>query len=312
MSKQEQIIRRYLLGELSESEQATLEQQYFDDQKIFEHVVQVENDLVDKYAHGLLPPATSERFEKYYMAHPQRKERAKFAEALAARVEETKAVQPVSADSSWWNRFSVAKGAPRFAWGFSIAVVLFAAMAGWFFIDTRRLRQELARIESERVTREQRERNLQQQVTNEQLRTQQLSEELERLRTQQGASPTSEERALTFATLSLTITGTRGFDGSRPVPLRIPDGTEQVRLLLSLRENNYDKYQVVIQSASGSQIFSSRLIAAPNKKTNAKLSVVIPAQRFTAGGYIFTLRGSTPSGELEDVSKSLINVEKKQ
>ena len=87
MSKQEQTIQRYLLGELTESEQEVLEQQYFNDRALFEEVVHVENELADKYARGLLAPATRDRFEKHYLDHPRRRERARFAEALATRID---------------------------------------------------------------------------------------------------------------------------------------------------------------------------------------------------------------------------------
>jgi hypothetical protein len=59
MSNQEQTIQRYLLGELPESEQVTLEQEYFADQQLFEQIVQLENGLVDKYARGLLSPGVN-------------------------------------------------------------------------------------------------------------------------------------------------------------------------------------------------------------------------------------------------------------
>lgn len=312
MSNQEQIIERYLLGELPELEQVTLEQQYFSDQQLFEQMVQVENDLVDKYARGLLSPAMRDRFEKYYLAHPQRKERARFAEALAAKVDENTGVQALPITASWSDRLSAALRGPKLAWGFSIAVLLLAVLAGWFFIETKRLRQELAQIESERLTRETRERELQQQIANEQLRTEQLSAELERLRTQQGvAAPSpSPDRVSTFATLILTIGGTRSTDGS-PTNLRISSETEQVRLQLRLRENNYPKYQVVIQAAGGNPIFSSRQLVTPKNRTTASLSVVIPAETFATGDYILTLRGATQTGEFEDVSKSLIHVDRK-
>ena len=304
MSNQEQIIRSYLLGELPESEQVTLEEKYFSDQQLFQQMVQVENDLVDKYACGLLSPEMRDRFEKYYMAHPQRCERARFAEALAAKVDANAGVQALPVKASWWDRFSAIMSGPQLALGFSIALLLFAVLAGWFFIETKRLRQELARIESERLTREERERELQRQVANEQSRAQKLSEEVERLQQGVAAPSPSPERSSTFATLILTIGGTRSADAGRTSNLKISSETKQVRLELRLRENNYSAYKVAIQSADGNTIFTSRRLAVPNNKTNANLSLTIPASKFTSGDYIITLRG-------EDVSKSLIHVERK-
>lgn len=217
MTNQEQTIQRYLLGEMPETERVALEEQYFSDQRLFERVVQAENDLVDKYARGLLPSATRDRFEKHYLAHPHRRERARFAEALAAKLGEEKAIGAASSSAPtqrWWNLLALSRG-PKLAWAFSVALLLISIVAAlWLFIETKRLRQELARTESQRSIREQRERDLQQQVTDEQLRAESLSEELERLRGQQASPAPSPERetkgAATFATLMLTIGGTRG------------------------------------------------------------------------------------------------------
>jgi hypothetical protein len=316
MSNQEQTIQRYLLGELPESEQEVLEQQYFTNQRLFDQIVQIENELVDNYARGLLPATTRDRFEKYYLAHPDRRSRAVFAEALATKLDQDQEVEvPATATQTWLQRASAVLPGPRLAWAFSIAVLLFAVLAGWFFIETRRLRQELARTEAERVTREQRERELQQQVANEQLRGEELSKELERLRMQQvtaSPSPSPEDKlASTFATLVLTIGGTRATDPGPPAVLQVPAGKEQVRLQLNLRENNYLRYQAVVQSAAGNTIFSSRQLTAVNRKTGVSLALVVPARMFSAGDYILTLRGVTRTGEVEDVNKSLFRVVRK-
>ena len=317
MNNREQTIQRYLLGELTESEQTALEQEYFNDQQLFEQIVEVENELVDKYARGLLSSATHGRFKKYYLDHAQRQERARFAEALQATLDQAKVVEVAASTSTetFMERLSAALRGPRLAWAFSIAVLLIAVLAGWFFIETRRLRQELARTESDRVAREERERGLQQQIANEQQRTEKLSEELERLQMQQGLAsplPSPEDKlASTFATLILKIGGTRSADGGPPAQLRIPAGTAQVRLQLNLRENNYSRYQAVLQSAGGNTIFTSRQMSAVNKKTGANLALVVPARMFTSGDYILTLRGVSKTGEVEDVSKSLFRVERK-
>ena len=315
MKNREQTIQRYLLGELTESEQAALEQEYFNDQQLFEQIVEIENDLVDKYARGLLSTPTRDRFKEYYLDHAQRRERARFAEALLAKLDETKEVEAAVSKptANLLERLFGAVGGLRLAWAFSIVVLLFAVLAGWFFIETRRLRQELARTESERVAREGRERDLQQQVTNEQLRADRLSQELEHLRMQPEApspSPSPENKlASTFATLILTIGGTRGIDAAPPAVLEIPAGTEQVRLQLNLRENNYSRYQVVMESAGGNTFFTSRQLTAVNKKTGANLALVVPARILPAGDYILTLRGVSPD-EVEDVSKSFFRVKK--
>ena len=79
MDELEQTITRYLLGELTEQEQAALEKSYFKDPLVFNQVLQVESALVDSYARGQLSSEVRERFEQYYLNHPSRRERVEFA-----------------------------------------------------------------------------------------------------------------------------------------------------------------------------------------------------------------------------------------
>jgi hypothetical protein len=308
MTNQEQIIQRYLLGELPEAEQSTLEEAYFNDQRLFDRMLQVENELVDKYARGLLSPPTRERFEKYYLTHPKRRERANFARALAARLDESDEVAGVSQPDaeSFWNRLLVSMRGPKLALGFSVALLLMTGVSAWFLFETRRLRQDF-------IAQEQRERELQQQATSERQRAEQLAAELERRADQPpvSPSPTPIKSVPAFASLVLTIGGTRSVEGGSPGLLVIPAGTEQVRLQLDLRENNYASYQAVLQAAGGREVFAAARLVAKPARTGASLALTIPAQRFASGDYILTLRGVSKTGEVEDVSKSLFRVDRK-
>ena len=317
MDESEQIITRYLLGELSEGEQTALEVKYFNDQKLFDRVVQVENDLVDRYVRGLLSPETLDRIELHYLAHPKRRERAKFAAALAAKVNQSNAIAVGSSAiaESWWSRLRNSMRGPKLAWAFAIVLLLLAGVALWFVIEGRRLHQDLAKTEAERARHEQVERELKEQVANEQQRSQQRSAELDRLRAEQRAlqpSPTpTVNSAPSFVSLALTIGGVRGTETGPPAVLVIPSGTQQVRIQLSLRENDYQSYQVVLQPAGGKEIFSRQSLQARTNKSGASLTLPISANKFTTGDYILTLKGVMQNGQVEDVSKSLFHVEKK-
>ncbi|MCA1850631.1 MAG: hypothetical protein LC672_06205, partial [Acidobacteria bacterium] len=160
MTDEEQTMRRYLLGELPEAERAALEQEYFNDRRLFDRMVRAEDELVDRYARGLLPPPVRRRFEEHYLAHPVRRERAKFAEALAAKIGQAgeaaaPAAPPARAESLWGRLLATVRG-PRLAWAFSLALLLTAAVAAWFFIERRSPQRDLAKTEAVRETQEQR------------------------------------------------------------------------------------------------------------------------------------------------------------
>jgi anti-sigma factor RsiW len=71
----EQLCEQYLLGELSEAEQAKVEEAYFADDSLFERFLAVKDDLLDAYSRGDLTGEKLERFEKHYLASKARRQK---------------------------------------------------------------------------------------------------------------------------------------------------------------------------------------------------------------------------------------------
>src|ERR1044071_1674406 len=88
MSENEyQVLKRYVLGELSGDERDAVEQRYFSDQQIFDQLVRIETEIVDDYVRGRLSAADRASFERSYLQNPDRVRRIKFAAALATRID---------------------------------------------------------------------------------------------------------------------------------------------------------------------------------------------------------------------------------
>lgn len=75
-------IRRYLLGELPESEAIALEEEYFSRVEVLQLVRGVEHDLIDAYVAEELPPSEREGFERRYLSAPALRDRVSAARAL--------------------------------------------------------------------------------------------------------------------------------------------------------------------------------------------------------------------------------------
>ncbi len=319
---------RYLLGELSESEQAALEEKYFTDPHVFEQILKTESELVDNYVRGQMSSHEREQFEHSYLAHPRRRERVKFAEALATRLDEieapaTAAKQPAWTMSRWQRLLGVLRG-QRSMLGFSTALVLLVMVGGvWFFIEGRHVRRESSQatqVDQERRERDlqqQRERELEQRVATERKQAEELTAERERLqRAQQQTTqpapipPLRAATAPTFVTLLLTVGGVRGAGTGQMPTLVIPPGTAQARLQLNLKENDYPNYRVSLQAVGGREIFSQQGLKPRPAKSGASFVLTVPAHKLAAGDYILTLKGVSQDGEIDDLSKSIFRVEK--
>jgi cell division protein FtsL len=325
MTNSDEMMTRYLFGELSEPEQARLEARYFTDAQTFEQLAQLETELVDSYARGRLSPQMRDRFERAYLVNPDRRARLRFGEALAARLDQIAASRVADRTgvraASWWQRFSslLTGGQRVFAFSMALALLLLSLASVWLFIQSKRLRQDLARTRDAQTAQEQRGREAEQQLAGERTRTQELTAELERARTEatpqpKSAAPESPAPSVvapSVASLVLIAGGIRGVDTGAAPTLVIPKGTQQVRLQLKLMENEYQSYQLALQAVGGREVFNRRHFKPRPNRSGASFIFTLPASRVSPGDYILTLRGFTPSGELEDVSQSLFRVEKK-
>ncbi len=305
MDKLEHNLTRYLLGELSEPEQAALEEKYFSDPQVFNEVLRVESELVDAYARGQLSTELRERFEQFYLKHPARRNRVEFARALTTRIDEKEASVTRAEQSpqstlhvSWKQRlFGTVGQRPAFRFAMALIVLLIALAGVWIFINSRRREQqrEAAQIQAPP----------QPAVTPQQTEKQQAQEE------RAAQTPAASHSAPSIVSLALSVGGVRSADGGPTQTLVIPNDTTQAQLLLDLKDDSYPRYRVSLRKIGGPEVFTQTNIRPRSTKAGARFVFKIPASRLTSGDYALTLGGITPEGEVDDLNKSLFRVEKR-
>src|SRR6185436_387270 len=99
----------YLLGKLSPEAELRFAEQYFIDDKLFDRLQHVENELLDLYAHGRLDPEDRASFEHYLAIHPEGRSKV----ALARGLKKLSTLERVNSESvldeeaplSWWGSF---------------------------------------------------------------------------------------------------------------------------------------------------------------------------------------------------------------
>ncbi|PYT01202.1 MAG: hypothetical protein DMF65_08125, partial [Acidobacteria bacterium] len=293
MTNSDEMMTRYLFGELSEAEQSQLEARYFTDAQTFDQLTQLETELVDSYARGRLSPRMRERFERAYLGNPDRRARLRFGEALAAKLDEIAASRVADQAgvgvAPWWQRLSsLLRGGRRaLAFSLALALLLVSSLSVWLFVHSRHLRQDLARAREAQAAQEQREREARQQLDSEQARTQELTVELEHARTEPKLQPTPTApespapsvAAPSVASLVLIAGGIRGVDTGASPTLLIHKGTQQVRLQLKLRENEYQSYQLVLQAVGGKEVFNRQHFKPQTDRSGASFIFSLPASK---------------------------------
>lgn len=278
MSEIQATARRYLLGELTDAEQEAFEQGYFDDPQRFEEVAGEESVLIDEYVRGRLAADVRVRFESSYMSRPDRRARVAFAEALLAKADAPPAQEPGVRGArpegrSWFSEWFGTRGLTLAA---GIAIVVLG-IALWT------------------IARSAAPPEPGQQVTN--------------------GSPTTPTTSPTppptVVTLALAVgAGERSSGPARPTALDIPSGTDIVRFALTLRERDYGRYRVLVRPVGGADIVQQGDLRPNLDPAGPAFTIDVPASAFTSGDYMLTLQGALTTGEFDDLSQTLVRVQR--
>jgi tetratricopeptide (TPR) repeat protein len=95
ITENEELLTRYLLGELTEAENSRLEERYFADNSLYDELGALERDLIDRYVQIDLSDYEKEQFEKHFLSTPKRQQKLNFARALNSYIlKETERSEP--------------------------------------------------------------------------------------------------------------------------------------------------------------------------------------------------------------------------
>ena len=323
----EDLIKRYLLGELSAAEQTALEDEYFNDESKYDQICKAEDELLDAAARGSLSEADRERFERSYLANPGRRRRVMFAKALTRMVDEELASRrdaPRTAGGEWGERvdggFSWRSQIARLSLGprlaLSLTLITAALLIGlggaWLVIETSRLRAQLAEAMREGETQRRREQTQAGQIADLEAQYRQLAEERQRLQAQlqeakEKASP-HYHVAPGPVFFALSLRAFRDSGGQEPRTLTIPRGAKEAHLRINLTAHEFPYYQVMLLTIDGMKAFTQKNLRPQATITGDFVIVRIPAGKFASGDNILALSGINAGGELETLGKTIVKV----
>lgn len=304
----EDLLVRYLLGQLSEAEQERVEQSYLADEEWQQRLALAEDDLIDDYVLGTLRATERAAFEEHFLASPRRRERVAFARVWRQWVNAAAPPATPRPRTAWQWR---GRGATMLL---VAATVLLLIGGAWLTFEAARLRRELARAQAERTALAQSEEQLRQRVDDERARNDDLSRQL----AESLAGPTSpnepghngiEPPAIASFVLSTGLAREAG-GGQK---LDLPRGAGQVRLQLLFREAGPTSaaatYRAALRTPEGRQVFSRDGLKA--RPAGAARLVTLPAANLSGGDYILTLERRNAANEYEAVAEYAFTVTRK-
>ena len=309
LSSSVDLLRRFLVGEVSEAERRQIEDACLDrNSETFAAVVALEDELIADYASGRLTPAERHRLEERVVAHPGGRERLLFARALVERAKRAEASGEFAESTStrvfWWMR-------PIVPVLLAAAVVLLAVATSLLFQQTRALRQQVAdaqaaaaRLAPSIVTAENRVKSLEDQLVQEQSRRQSLEAIVPEPRNQTNLGTSEPRNPGTVAALDLSPGVTRG--PGAPLPQLDLRGKTWASLTLLLPQGAaaFPRYEVALLNAAGQTIWTISEL----RRLNGSITAFLPADRLTRDDYEVVVRGKPAQGASEDLANYYVRV----
>ena len=298
-----ELLIEYLLGKLPEDKRSEITGRYFADDDFFDELLDVENELLEKYARGVLDERLREDFKLYLERLPDGRQKEATVRALLqfTDVEKAKSQQiqkgfvERTRRPGWGplrNRLSKPQAMVRYLAASSlvalaIALLLMFAQVGQLRRHNDQLREEIGQLEKEKEEREQNAgtsqsgaeyvRQLEEQLKLEQ----QVSEaQAQRLAGLQPATPVVALWMLTPAFRS----------ASSPDEVTLPRSAKFVSIAIPIdSEEQIHSYRAIIQTTTGEIRREQTGLRA--KSGSKSVTLKIPADYFKETSYKLTLVG---------------------
>jgi hypothetical protein len=263
---QNEEMKRYLFHEMTDEEYDAVEERFFDDSDYFYDLTELENDLVDRYVRGTLEGADLTRFEQSLERSHDWREKVANARAIRTLIAEEKPKFEVVPVPGLWERISNLFNIKTLRVATAAMGILLVGFTGLLIFQNRRLRQEFARVEDERIREiAEKENALKDRISelnqikleaqdqqgenadlNERLRK--LEEELKDLREQKNIPGNNRGPERSLLAFSISPTG-RGGPGRVPAVRTITTrgGKQSALVTVFLPEDkDYETYEITI------------------------------------------------------------------
>ena len=289
-AQQRAVLRKYLLGELPESERSRLADRYFVDEELFDELLNVEGELLDQYARGRLAPEETKNFRKYLASLPDGSSKLATAYALKEVRNETISA-PVSQPSPSRSRIFLPgffNRTPLIQYA-SVAIVI-GLLCGlvYLLIAQLTLRREVERLRAEQSHAEQESVNSAQQAQAAQEneaalrdRNTQLEQELSALKQTKRQDPQTALLVLTPALRSRAV----------PDSLTISNATQSLLLVMPVaKDEEISDYKAILKTTDGRLVLSRDRLRPRISDAGPTVSLSIPAAQLRPDTYKLTLQ----------------------
>ncbi|MCD9184865.1 MAG: hypothetical protein LUM44_00415 [Pyrinomonadaceae bacterium] len=308
-------IKKYLLGELSESEAERFEEESSLNEQLFEEVCLTESELIDDYLSYRLSPADRKSFENNYLKTDARREKIEAARIFLAGIEEIRSGKAEKAEKHRGGFFTFLENQLlwRFALGGLSVLVLFVCFV--YFINYKDKKSEISKLEEPvkqigGENKNKRPETVSPPVT--------PDEDNERPSAVEEKRPVSREHSKNDPADKPTVSakkikskggkmlgfvllpGTLRSEGEQFI--KFPRKTSKVKLKLQLPQESekYESYQVTLKNAEGDTISQQTDLKTPN--------ITLPTEKLQKQTYVIYLEGKKAKNSPESIAEFTFRV----
>src|SRR3954447_20128390 len=282
----DELLRSYLLGELSEEEADAVDGRLLKEDELFEQSEAIEADLLAEYAQGSLAPAERERVRQRLASSPQGRERLRLARSLnvlAAR-EKAAAVLPFVRRATPFQR-------PALRWAALAAGLLAAAGLAWLALEGSHPPFRMSQKHPAPVIAE----------------TPRAHEVPAPKPPAPAAPPVAPAPAPVKAVFQLALTSLRGSESAEK--LRVPAKAGTVELQISVEGmEDLQSFHLTVRNRKAETVKAWTGLKPQSLNGVRALVVNLPAELLPAGKYEIQAQGLAPGGEPEDLSPLEVEV----
>lgn len=294
------LAQRFLLGELTERERATVEDRLLADRELYEQIQSSEDDLIDAYVCDGLSASQRALFEQNYLASPAHRERVEFARALTAAVSRSSdKLEPKL--SRWWD--PILRGiffrSPGFALA-AVGLVMVVAVGGLWWWRTLPVMPTAGSNEPRQPPQIAPANGAPKPEVAVTKPSPASPGETPIRETPVGSKPT-------VAVFTLLPGMVRGGAGAQLV---LPAGATEVRLNLTFEGEGFLRYRLNLSTPEGKTILTRDQRGSSTGRVN-QLTFAVPAGSLDNGDYVLELSGSNLNDNWENVADYTFRIVKK-
>jgi hypothetical protein len=315
-TKQEDLMVRYLFGELTEEEQSQIEEQFLTDNQYFEQLCSVEDALIDDYAQDTLTEYERRKVEGLLLSSTRQTREIEFvrdliryiSEGSFGELDEQKSVEVKRSSKlqSLLALLRIKNQGKRFSIAVALLLMVIAvSMAIW----NRTLQKKIRQMESKQAVQDIVDQELREQIEEQEHNREAVVKELEderrkRDQLEQELVALQDSRATISRSNTAAIdleTGSFSRGGGELMVVRVRPNISRFQIRINLdKEDSYKSYGAVIKTFEGREVWSKDQISRARANVG-RLVLTVPASVLANDDYTLTLKGQTEAGNMVEI-----------